>query len=87
VLRILVTLVGKWVLRMRVTIEASIAHACGVETARYLMFIYGLLDCDMRNVSCITSDDRSVIFEMDSITISRYSVHVNFGEEVKCRKV
>jgi hypothetical protein len=45
---------------MRVTIEASLAHACRVETARYWIFIYGLLNCDMRNVSCITSQDRSV---------------------------
>jgi hypothetical protein len=62
VLCILVTFVKKkkWVLRMRVTIEAGIPHACGVETACYLMSVYGLLDCDMRNVSCITSDVRSV---------------------------
>jgi hypothetical protein len=40
VLRILVTSVGVLMVRMRVTIEASIAHACDVETARYWIFIY-----------------------------------------------
>jgi hypothetical protein len=54
VLRILVKLVGILVLRMRETIEAGIAHACDVETARYWIFIYVLLNCAIRNVSCIT---------------------------------
>jgi len=35
VLRILVMLVGMCVLRMRVTLQASTAHACDVEMARY----------------------------------------------------
>ena len=41
---------------MLVTIEVSTAHSCNVEMARYWIFIYGLLCCVMRNLSCTTSD-------------------------------
>jgi len=53
VLRILVTLVGRRVLRVRVTFEVSIAHACNVEAAYYLLCIYVLINCALRNVSYI----------------------------------
>ena len=36
---------------MRVTIHANTAHACGVETAHYLLFIYVLISCAVRYIS------------------------------------
>jgi hypothetical protein len=60
VLRILVTMVGRLVLCMLITIKVSTAHACDVETARYFLFIYGLIKWAVRKVSCMTSNVRSI---------------------------
>jgi hypothetical protein len=46
---------------MRVTIEAINAYVCDAETERFLLTrIYGLMNCTMRDISCLTSDGRSM---------------------------
>ena len=41
---------------MRVTIEASTAQACNVETAYYLIFIYVLINRAVRIISYIATN-------------------------------
>jgi hypothetical protein len=56
------------VLRMRVTIEASTAQACNVEAARYLLFMYALIKCALRNISYIAKNFRQgVKFEIERV--------------------
>jgi len=45
---------------MRVTIKVSTAHVCDVETVRYFLFICRLTKWVVRNVSCMTSNVRSM---------------------------
>jgi len=46
---------------MRVTIEASTAHACNVETAYYLVFINVLINRAVRIISYISSNFNTVV--------------------------
>ena len=41
---------------MRVTTVGSIAYACNVETANYLLFIYVLINCAVRNIRYIAQN-------------------------------
>jgi hypothetical protein len=49
------------VLRLRVTIEASTAHACNFETAHYLVFIYVLVNRAVRIISHIATNFYTVV--------------------------
>jgi hypothetical protein len=53
---------------MRVTIEAYTVQACNVEAAHYLLFIYLLINCALRNISYIASNSgQGVKFEMERV--------------------
>jgi len=53
---------------MRVTIEVSTAQACNVEGAHYLLFIYILINCALRNISYIASNiGQGVKFEIERV--------------------
>jgi hypothetical protein len=46
---------------MRVTVEASSAHPCNVETAYYLIFIYVIINYAVCIINYITSNLNTVV--------------------------